>query len=111
MTKRGPNMPRSVFLPGLFAWCLFVPGCIVIPVGDLLRGPALQEQVLIAGEGFFSRDKIAIIELDGVITGGDSASLFSSQENTVSEIKARLIRARNDEEVRGVVLRISSPGG
>jgi len=104
-------MSRSASVPGLFACLIFLPGCIVIPVGDLLKGPALGEQVLVKGDGFFSKDKIAIIELDGIITGGDSEGLFGSQENTVSEIKSRLVRARNDDQVRGVVLRISSPGG
>jgi len=104
-------MPRSATFPGHIACCLFLPGCIVIPVGDLLKGPALEEQVLVRGDGFFSTDKIAIIEIDGVITGGDSMGLLGSQENTVSELKARLVRVRIDGEVRGVVLRISSPGG
>lgn len=102
---------NRVALPALTAPLLLLAGCVVIPVGDLLKGPALEEQVLARGEGFFRRDKIALIEVDGIITGDDSSGLLGSQENTVSEVKARASRALNDPAVRGVVLRISSPGG
>jgi protease IV len=87
------------------------PGCIVIPVGDLLRGPPLAEQVLIEGAGFFAKEKIALIEIDGLISGDEGGTVLDPRENTVAETKARLQRARRDPEVRAVVLRISSPGG
>jgi len=99
-------LPKSL----LFS-LLLLSGCVVIPIGDLLKGPALEEQVLVEGDGFFSKDKIAIIEVDGVITGGDFTGLIVSRENTVAEVKARLVKASKDTQVRGVVLRISSPGG
>src|SRR5437773_10332395 len=95
----------------LLALSLTLSGCIVIPVGDLLRGPALREQTLQEGAGFFSKEKIAIVDIDGMITGGESGSLLFPQENAVSETKARLDMARSDPEVKAVVLRISSPGG
>jgi len=104
-------MMRSILPVALALPPLLVSGCIVIPVGDLLRGPALEEQVLAAGDGFFSKDKIAIVEIDGIITGGESMGILGAQENTVAETKARLDRVRYDPEVRGIVLRISSPGG
>jgi protease-4 len=90
---------------------LTLSGCIIIPVGDLLRGPALREQTLLEGEGFFSKEKIAIIDVDGMISGTESANLLFPQENVVAETKARLDMARADPEVKAVVLRISSPGG
>lgn len=87
------------------------PGCIVIPVGDLLRGSPLAEQVLIEGAGYFAKEKIALIEIDGLIAGDEGGTVFDPRENTVAETKARLQRARRDPEVKAVVLRISSPGG
>ncbi|HVR76404.1 MAG TPA: signal peptide peptidase SppA [Planctomycetota bacterium] len=87
------------------------PGCIVIPVGDLLRGPLLAEQVLIEGAGFFAKEKVALIEIEGLISGDEGGTVFNPRANTVAETKARLQRARRDPEVRAVVLRISSPGG
>lgn len=104
-------MSRISSIRALALFPVLFTGCIVIPVGDLLKGPALEEQVLSRGEGFFSRDKIVILEVDGTISSDESLGLMGSHENTVSEMKARLNRARNDPEVSGVVLRISSPGG
>jgi protease-4 len=95
----------------LLLFLLASPGCIVIPVGDLLRGPALEEQVLVEGAGFFSKDKIAVIDLDGVIRGAEEPSLFSPGENVLAETIAELDMARDDPQVKAVVLRISSPGG
>jgi len=86
-------------------------GCIVVPLGDLFRGAPLGEYVLSEGAGFFSKEKIAILDLDGVITADESTSLLSSRENVVSELKARLDLARADPQVKAVVIRISSPGG
>lgn len=93
------------------AAALLPAGCVVIPVGDLLRGPDLEEQVLVTGAGVFSKEKIAIVDVSGMITGAEDMSLFSSVPNSVSELKARLNLAASDREVRAVVLRISSPGG
>ncbi|MBI4601864.1 MAG: signal peptide peptidase SppA [Planctomycetes bacterium] len=90
---------------------LSAPGCIVVPVGDLLKGPSLGEQVLLQGGGFWSEEKIAIVEVDGMIRGEEGPSALFPQENTVSEVKARLGMARRDPDVRAVVLRVSSPGG
>src|SRR2546426_8346875 len=102
---------RSQAMLSFLAAPLLLSGCVVIPIGDLLRGPSLEEQVLVRGDGFFSRDKIAIIEVDGVISGTEAGGLLNPLENTVSNVKARLVRIRSDPEVQGVVLRISSPGG
>jgi protease-4 len=104
-------MSRSALLFLPLAASLLLPGCIVIPVGDLLKGPALEEQVLSEGQGLFSRDKIAILEIDGVISGDESTGLIGGHANSVSEVKARLNRMRADSDVQGVLLRISSPGG
>jgi protease-4 len=101
-------LTRPLFFLGLF---VVLSGCIVIPIGDLLKGPVLQEQVLVQGAGFFSQEKIAIIDVEGVITGEESGSVFTRQRDTVSETKARLNYVSQDPEVKAVVLRVSSPGG
>jgi protease-4 len=88
-----------------------LPGCFIIPIGDLLKPLPLQEQTLIQGEGYFTQEKIAVVDVDGMLTGDESSSLLLPHENSVAEIKARFDRIRLDPEVRAVVLRISSPGG
>ncbi len=55
-------------------------------------------------------NKIALIYVDGVIVDGDVAS--SSSDDVVSGVVARqLRRARLDDDVRAVVVRVNSPGG
>jgi protease-4 len=103
-------MNRFILLSTLGA-ALAGTGCIVVPVGDLLRGPMLTEQILVQGGTFWQEDKIAIIDIDVVITGDEGDSPLFPHDNHVAEIKARLNVARRDPDVKAVVLRVSSPGG
>ncbi len=109
------------FLRNLILWraaqCLallpacIATGCIVVPVADLLKGPALEEQVLEEGAGVFSKEKVAIVDVSGIITGHEDTRLLSYTPNSVAETIARLNRIARDPEVKAVVLRIASPGG
>ncbi len=55
-------------------------------------------------------DKIAVIYADGTIVDGDRDSATSGY--VVSGVVARQLRkARLDDDIRGVVLRVNSPGG
>jgi protease-4 len=57
--------------------------------------------------------KILIIDIDGVINGADVAgSLFGREEySMVARTREMLDRARNDDDVAAILLRIDSPGG
>lgn len=90
---------------------LALPGCVVVPLSDLFTEPPLREQIVREGVGEHADKKIAVIELRGLITASESRSLLRPHENTVSEMKARLVRAADDDDVRAVLLRIASPGG
>lgn len=68
-------------------------------------GRPLQEIVL---EDNGSRNKIAVIELSGIIT---SQSLDRSGRNMVSLVKEQLQRAADDARVKAAVLKVDSPGG
>ncbi len=68
-------------------------------------GPRLEEGIL---EDNDSRNKIAVITVDGIISGhtGDGAG-----NNMVDLIKAQLDRAADDDRVKAVILKVDSPGG
>lgn len=68
-------------------------------------GPRLEEAVV---RETSSNNKIAVVELDGIITGD---AIDSSGYNMVSYIKAQLKRAKSDEDVKAVILKVDSPGG
>ncbi len=65
----------------------------------------LQENIL---ENNHSKNKIAIIEVDGVIT---SAPSERSGVDLVRSVKRQLLMAADDDEVKAVILRVDSPGG
>lgn len=58
-----------------------------------------------------SKDRIAVIHVEGVITGGrGQAGLWGEGGGTDSLIR-QIQSARDDRDVRAVVIRINSPGG
>lgn len=68
-------------------------------------GPRLQEVVL---EDQSARDKIAVLEISGIIIGG---AYGQGGHSIVDVIKAQLARAKEDTHVRAVILKVDSPGG
>jgi protease-4 len=83
--------------------------------GVLLRptvvdGP-IEETVIHDPKGWMCRDKVAIIDVEGMILNARSSGLLGSGENPTSLFRERLDAAAEDKHVKAVVLRINSPGG
>ena len=68
-------------------------------------GPRLDECVL---EDNGSHKKIAVVTVDGIIT---DHTVDRSGNNMVDVIKAQLDRAKEDDRVKAVILKVDSPGG
>jgi protease-4 len=68
-------------------------------------GPKLDECVL---EDNDSRRKIAVVSVDGIIT---DHTVDRAGNSMVDVIKAQLNRAKEDERVKAVILKVDSPGG
>ena len=109
------QLVRNVLRRGLtaFVLVLFVvvgTGCITV---DLLSGGGpesqLVETVIRGDEG----PKILLVEIDGIIGGSNGVgSLFGGDAySMVARVREVLDLARNDSEVRALLLRIDSPGG
>jgi protease-4 len=74
-------------------------------------GP-LDETLIEDARHLTCRNKIAIIDVEGMILNSRSSSLLGgSGENPVSLFRERLDAAAGDPHVKAVVLRINSPGG
>jgi protease-4 len=69
-------------------------------------GPRLEECVLKDNDARSS--KIAVVTVDGIIT--DNAR-DQAGNNMVDVIKAQLDRAKDDDRVKAVILKVDSPGG
>lgn len=92
----------ALILSFLLSSCAFV----TIPLFP--ESQTLQERVL-EGEG---KDKILILPISGIISeNNDSGLSFRREPSMIEEIKEALNKARQDEAVKGLVLRINSPGG
>ena len=68
-------------------------------------GPRLEELVI---RDHDSANKIAVVPVEGVISGDDGES---GNYSMVSLIKGELKRAQQDRHVRAVILKVNSPGG
>ena len=74
-------------------------------------GRKLNETTIEKDKGFFVTNKIAIIDVDGIMLNSEGGSLFRSTDNQVSLFVEKLDKARRDKAVKAVVLRLNSPGG
>jgi protease-4 len=87
---------------GLFV----VKGALTTHVED--ESAKKLSETVIGGSG---TDKILLIPLKGVITGQSSKKLFQETPSIVDSVKQQLKQARNDNDVKAVILEINSPGG
>ncbi|MCP4589867.1 MAG: S49 family peptidase, partial [bacterium] len=91
---------------GLLVGCM--PGGLLITPVSTQR--ELVEETLIS-EGWLARDKIAVIDVEGLLLNGTESRLFGEGEHPVSRLLEQLDKAAADSRVRAVILRINSPGG
>ncbi len=88
-----------LLLPALLTSCVFI---------SLPRTTPLVEQK-IGGEG---KEKILIIDISGIIRGKVRKRAFAPTEPLLSaRIREELDKAKEDEMVKGIILRINTPGG
>ena len=83
-------------------------GYIVKPIP---ADETVKETVIASDGGWFLSDKIAVIDLEGMLLNQRDWSVFSAHENPVSLFEEKFDRAQTDPDVKAVVLRINSPGG
>jgi protease-4 len=94
------------------ALALSLTGCFN---GIVLRptnvGGPIEEVPVTPASHLLCRDKIAILDVEGVILNARPGGLFGDGDNPVSLFRERLDAAACDKRVKAVVLRINSPGG
>ncbi len=71
---------------------------------------SIKEETVQPGKGVFA-PKIALIEVEGLLTNARVGGLFQAQENKLSLFTQQLQAAEDDPRVQAVVLRVNSPGG
>jgi protease-4 len=96
---------------GLFLVCAAV-GCgpSALLIQPVPGGRKLRETQVAKDKGFVS-DKIAVIDVDGLMVNTARQGFLQDGDNQVSLFVEKLDKARKDRAVKAVVLRLNSPGG
>ena len=107
------NPGNKMYYRFLFAGCLFFiflsSGCTCLSI-PLFQGTRPLDETTVSGKG---KDKILIIDISGTISTKvySNVSPFSEKIGIVSRVKEELQKAALDKRIKGVILRINSPGG
>lgn len=90
------------------AACLALAGCMQ-PSVSLFDDPGApyREQTL-AGKG---QGKILLVSIEGLISEHQREGLLRTRPSTVQEVAAQLKLARQDKNIKALLLKIDSPGG
>ncbi len=75
---------------------------------DVLGQEKLEEIILLPGP---AKDKVLMIDVEGMISSTADGGLLSREKNAVSRVFERLERAGRDPLVKAVILRLDTPGG
>ena len=99
-----PAHPIRIFrrIAGISAACLLSAGChapslLITPVSG--RRTLVETQLI--RESLFARDKIALIEVSGLILNSPVPQLLGTGEHPVSTLLEQLDKARRDPAVKG----------
>jgi protease-4 len=87
---------------------LFTSGCLSMGLASLFESEL--EEVIVEDGGLLTRNKIAVLDLSGVISS-EMGGMFSRYKCTPETVRSMLDMMREDGHIRGVLLRIDSPGG
>lgn len=102
-------MNRGVTLAAIALCAAIAAGCVSV---NLRTAPQPLKETPISGEG---RDKILLIDIAGFISGerrgGGVLGVGEQRPSMVSEIAEVVRTAERDKRIKGVILRINSPGG
>jgi protease-4 len=98
---------------GLSVLIIVLTGCgqTAFQISLVRTHQGLKETRIQGDKGLFVSDKIAIIDVDGVLVNKQKRGLIHKGENPVSLFIEKLDKAANDRSVKAVVLRLNSPGG
>lgn len=98
--------------------CLCLAGLLMVtscsPPSLLITMVPSQRNLVeteLSRDSFFARNKIALIDVNGVLRNTQSSQLFGEGEQPVSLFLEQLDMAKKDQAVKAVILRINSPGG
>jgi protease IV len=75
------------------------------------RGSSQLEETVISCAAVETKDKIAVIRVEGMITENGLRGLMGRQATSRQFVRRQLQQAAADKNVKGVILKVNSPGG
>jgi len=101
-------------------FCLAVLACVALSgvgcgpttfVVGVAPGDQTLTETVIDKPAKRTRDRVAVIDVSGMILNAKTPGLLREGENPVSRFREALDKAAADEDVKAVVLRLNTPGG
>ncbi len=107
---------RRISVLGLCVAMVLCVGCIRIDrvgIGGFGgSGSELLEKTVIPAESPGKAGKVLMLDIEGAIgLGGRSSLLGGQRPGLIEQLRSALDKARKDDAIKAVVLRINSPGG
>lgn len=103
--KSGGKMKKSI---GLILIISFFTGCAAHFHLDFLGKERIEEVELVKSK---AKEKILLVDIEGIISSLASPGFFEREGDILSRIYYRLEKAAQDKTVKGVILRLDTPGG
>jgi len=99
-------MKKNIILALTLSFLL--SGCAAHFHLDFLGKGMIEEVVLLRSK---AKEKILILDVSGIIGTSITYGIFEREKDVLSRIYYRLKKASEDERVKGVILRLDTPGG
>lgn len=106
------NLIATARLCLLLAAAAIPAACSPVTVSfTLFADNSRLEEATVKADRNAGEDKILMIDVRGLISDREGGDFFSSGPNPVDDLAAKLAKAESEASIKGVVLRINSPGG
>ena len=89
-------------------WPLLLSSCSTHIHLDFLGKDKIEEVVLIKSR---EKEKVLLLDVSGLIGVTSSPSIFEREADVISQVYYRLKKASEDPLIKGVILRLDTPGG
>jgi len=99
---------RKTLLSAVLVLAFMMQSCafVSMDLGSFMKFPSFEEKEITAG----TKDKILVVEILGAVTTTAMRDLFPKQ-GTVERLDSVLEIAKKDRNIKGIILKIDSPGG
>jgi len=102
---------RIIMSIGGLLFALLAIGCAPLTLTLDTDGPRGLDAKTVYEDDSRTRNRIAIIDITGMMVNGSQSQLLGKGEHQVSLLHEKLEKARTDSSVKAVILRLNTPGG